>query len=318
MSIEITVGICAYNEGMNIGRLLNNILYKQGLPAKSEVLVVCSGCTDNTTEIVQKYAKEDARVRLYIEKERRGKASAVNHILLNAEGDIIIFIPADVLPHQKCFSKLISKLRDSNVGIVCGKPVPTNSPNSLIGKMVQLLWRFHDHVFIELDDAGLARHASEIFCIRKGIVDKIPTETVNDDAYLAVTAKKKELLVRYEPEACVSICGPKTLLDYFKQRRRIIFGHYQVRKLTGKPTQYIPHLMPLYPSKVLKLVLWLCAEWDIPTFLAFILVEFAVNIVAMIDSISGKSHVQWSISTSTKTATTESNFVPQQKKGLAN
>ena len=56
-----------------------------------------------------------------------------------------------------------------------------------------------------LNDAGLAGHASEVFCVRRGIVHKIPSEIVNDDAYIAVTAKKKGWLIKYEPRASVFI-----------------------------------------------------------------------------------------------------------------
>ena len=90
----ITVGICAYNEEENIDRLLNNILCEQELPTDSEVLVVSSGCTDDTDDVVKRYLKKDSRVRAFFENERRGKASAVNCILSNARGHAILFISA--------------------------------------------------------------------------------------------------------------------------------------------------------------------------------------------------------------------------------
>jgi biofilm PGA synthesis N-glycosyltransferase PgaC len=297
---KITVGICAYNEEMNIGQLLHTILYEQGLPAESEILVVCSGCTDHTVEIVQNYAEKDARIKPIVEKEREGKASAVNHILSSAEGNIILFISADTLPNPKCFPRLVSKLKDKQVGIVCGKPMPLNNTNSLVGKIVQLLWSFHHNVFTELNDATLLKHASEVFCIRKGIANKIPPQTVNDDAYLALTAKKKGWIIHYEPGAVVSICGPKSVLDYFRQRRRIIFGHYQVKKLTGKTPQYLIHMLPLHPIRGVKLTLGICKEWGLRLFSTFILLEFLVNVMATVDVISGKSYARWGISTSTK------------------
>jgi len=153
---------------------------------ESEVLVVCSGCTDNTVESVQAHTKFDKRVRLHVEKERLGKASAINHILSNAKGNIILFVSADTSPSKACFTRLTSKLNTSNVGLVCGNPIPVNRTNSLVGKLVHLLWRLHGEVFLQLNDAGLARHATEIFCIRRGIVDEIPAGTVNDDAYVAL------------------------------------------------------------------------------------------------------------------------------------
>ena len=131
-----------------------------------------------------------------------------------------------------------------------------------MGRLVQLLWSFHGHVFAELNDSGIARHATEMFCIRKGIVDKIPAETVNDDAYIAVTAKKKGWLIKFDAQSKVAICAPTTFKEYFQQRRRIIFGHYQIRKLTGESAQYLVHLMPLQPFQTFKLVLWLFAKYD--------------------------------------------------------
>ena len=300
LSSGVTVGICAYNEGMNIGKLLHNILKVQELPVNSEVLVVCSGCTDNTVQIVEEYTQKDARVQLFLESERKGKASAINHILSNAKGDSILFISADTLPNKGCFSKLASRIELSNVGIVCGQPMPTNNSDSLVGRLVQLLWRFHNHVFTELNDAGLARHATEIFIIRKGIVNKIPPETVNDDAYIALTAKKRGWLVEYETESRVSICGPKTFTEYFQQRRRIIYGHHQVKKLAGESPQHLMHLMPRYPIRVLKLGLWLFRNQDIPTLLVFIITEMMANIAATMDVLLRKPHLIWTVLPSTK------------------
>lgn len=185
------MGICAHNEEMNIRQLLNSIINEQQLIEESEVLVACSGCTDNTLKIVKEFEKTDSRIKTIIEKERKGKASAINQILSTAKNEIIIFISADTLPNKGCFEKLVSRLEDPKIGIVCGKPIPTNTQSTIIGQVVQLLWSFHDRVFIENGKEEKIRHASEIFCIRKNIVNKIPLEVVNDDAYLALTTMKK-------------------------------------------------------------------------------------------------------------------------------
>lgn len=300
LSTQVTVGICAFNEGKNIRHLLENILNEQELSFDSEVLVVCSGCKDNTVDIAQNYAMRDLRVKVAVEEERKGKASAINNILSKAKGDVLIFVSADTLPQKGCFSRLTAKLQTPDVGIVCGNPMPINSPKLLVGKLVQLLWRFHGYVFAQLNEAGLARHATEIFCIRKGIVQKIPDEVVNDDAFIAVIAKKKGWLIKYEPQSRVSICGPTTFDEYFQQRRRIMYGHYQVKKLTGESPQHLMYLMPLHPIKVLKLGLWLTKEHDIPTVIAFLTIEFTANIVAIFDILLRRKHAQWSTLPSTK------------------
>jgi cellulose synthase/poly-beta-1,6-N-acetylglucosamine synthase-like glycosyltransferase len=295
------VGICAYNEEKNIRTLLNNVLHEQSLPINSEILVVCSGCSDATTDIVKEYAEKDFRLKTHIEESRSGKASAINYILNNAIGDVILFVSADTLPKKGSFLRLIAKLQTPTVGIACGNPVPVNPPTSTLGKMVQLLWSFHGHVFAELNDSGLARHATELFCIRKGIVDRIPAETVNDDAYIAVTAKKKGWLIKFDTQSQVLICGPKTFQEYFQQRRRIIFGHFQIRKLTGESPQYLVHLMPLHPLQTLKLVLWLFTKYNPATMAVFLFTEFWVNVFAIGDSVFGKTYFRWSALSSTKT-----------------
>jgi cellulose synthase/poly-beta-1,6-N-acetylglucosamine synthase-like glycosyltransferase len=300
LSSGVTVGICAFNEGKNIGSLLNNILTEQALSADSEVLVVCSGCTDNTVEIVRHFERQDSRVHAYVEGERKGKASAINYILSKARCNSMIFVSADTLPNKGCFSGLLAKLHLPNVGIVCGNPVPVNSSASLTGRMVKLLWSFHDYVFIQLNDAGLARHATEIYSLRKGIVDKIPPEAVNDDAYVALETKKRGWLIKYEAGSQVLICGPQTIHEYLHQRRRVIYGHHQVKKLTGESPQHLMYLMPVLPTKVIELGFWLVRTQNTLTLTAFVLTELTANFVAWWDFVLKKSHSRWFTLASTK------------------
>ncbi|MDP3724382.1 MAG: glycosyltransferase, partial [bacterium] len=89
---SLTIGICAYNEDQNIGHLLDTIGQQQ-LPRNVrllEILVVASGCTDSTVPIVREAAKRDPRIRLFTERKRKGKVTAVNKILRQARGTIII------------------------------------------------------------------------------------------------------------------------------------------------------------------------------------------------------------------------------------
>ena len=295
------MGICAYNEEKNIGHLLNNILVEQQLPLDAEILVVCSGCNDGTVKIVQEYAQNDPRLNAYVEDERHGKASAMNHILANAKGDVILFLSADTLPQERCFTSLTSKLNDPKVGLVCGKPVPVNDSKSLSDTLVNILWQSHDYVFKRLSKDGLARHASEIFCIRTGIVKEIPNDTINDDAFLALAAVKKGWQVAYDPRSSVLICGPKNFPDYLKQRKRVLLGHWQIKKSTGQSPQHLIYLLPLYPKKVLKLLLGLCEEYGLPTFTIFVTLELMINLSVLPSLIRNKPlNNNWSIASSTK------------------
>jgi len=293
------VGICASGDERNLGPLLDNLLWKQGLSRGSEILVVCSGCSERTLSAVRERLG-DARVRLFLEGKRSGKAAAINKILSKAREEHIIFISADVMPRAECFSKLMASM-DDGVGIVSGKPVPLNASSCTSGRLVHLLWRFHHRMFTYLNHAGLLMHASEVYCIRRGIVSAVPQNAVNDDAYMAVTSKAQGWGVRYEPAAQVMIHGPGDVVDYFRQRRRIVYGHYQVRKLTGRFPQYLAYWALMRPTKILRLVLdEMRAERSLPTIAAAFLLELLINFTAIVDFLLGKSHIPWRIIHSTK------------------
>ena len=184
--ISLTVGICAYNEEWNIGSLLENLVKNQCLPSDTEIIVVCSGCKDNTATIVKQFEKRDTRVKLIEEPVRLGKAKAVNKILSEAKGANIIFLSADVTPGPNCLMALERVMVDPAIGISCGKPKPIRRGNLLIRGVVETLWGFHNWQLERLNDEGILMHASEVFCLRNGLVQQIPEDMVNDDAYMAV------------------------------------------------------------------------------------------------------------------------------------
>jgi biofilm PGA synthesis N-glycosyltransferase PgaC len=301
--VSSTIAICAHNEEWNIRELLSNILEVQQIPADSEIITVCSGCTDRTPYVVRDFARRDPRVRLIEESKRLGKATAVNRILKEAKGEQIVLISADVVPRAGCVRGLIRAMADEKVGISCGKPEPISRGRKLIRELVGTLWGFHNWQLEKLNHAGLLMHASEVFCMRNGIVKSIPKEMVNDDAFLAVAAKKEGYLIKYVPESEIKIYGPQTVTDYVRQRRRIIAGHYQVRVATGEFSQYVLYSLLVRPMLTLRtLVEYVSAKREITGLLVTPLVELVSNLLALLDSVRGRSHTIWSISATTKTA----------------
>src|SRR5215469_14743809 len=97
--IGCSVGIMAYNEEANISHTIHAVLEQQGPSMRiEEIIVVASGCTDNTVSIVAEIALKEPRVRLCVQEKREGKASAINLFLKQAVSPVAILIGADVLP----------------------------------------------------------------------------------------------------------------------------------------------------------------------------------------------------------------------------
>lgn len=90
---ELSVIVPTYNVGNNIKRCLESIR-NQNLEGV-EILVINDGSTDNTSEIINEYIKENPEKITYYEKENTGVADTRNFGISKAKGKYILFIDAD-------------------------------------------------------------------------------------------------------------------------------------------------------------------------------------------------------------------------------
>jgi glycosyltransferase involved in cell wall biosynthesis len=111
----VTVFINAYNYGRFLGRAIESAIAQTYPPSRIEILVVDDGSTDETPQIVQRYAN---RVR-YVRKARGGQASALNEGFRQAQGDIICLLDADDYFYPDKVRRVVEVFRDSpGVGLV--------------------------------------------------------------------------------------------------------------------------------------------------------------------------------------------------------
>lgn len=226
-TLACSLGITAHNEEANIGRLLERVLTQQldrvSLP---QIIIVASGCTDRTEEIVRHYAARDARITLLVQEKREGKASAINLFMRHATQPILVLCSADLLPEVNALEKLVLPLADPEVGITGCRPVPVNDPQTFMGFAVHLLWELHHQINLSGFKAG------EMIAYRHVFV-RIPYDTAVDEASVEPVIRGQGYKVQYAPEAIVYNKGAETVADFLRQRRRIHAGHLTVRKTLG-------------------------------------------------------------------------------------
>jgi len=219
MMFNLSIGIMAYNEEANIGRLLGTILKQCFIHAYlEEIFVVASGCTDRTEAIVQDFMKQDKRIKLLIQPQREGKASAINLFLSKASGDIFILESGDTVPKEGTLDKLVTPFRDPNIGMTGAHPIPVNSKDSFIGFTVNLMWSLHHKI------ALLTPKLGELVAFRN-FVKEIPSDTAVDEASIEAIIRDAGYELYYVPDAFVKNKGPENIRDFIKQRRRIAAGH---------------------------------------------------------------------------------------------
>jgi len=241
--LEISIGIMAYNEEANIGRLLESVISQRFDHGRlNEIFVVASGCTDRTEDIVRKFVERDGRIRLLSQARREGKASAINLFLSKAAGKVFILESGDTIPDPGTLDHLVAPFEDDRIGMTGAHPVPVNPSDTFVGFSVNLMWNLHHKI------ALLTPKLGELVAFRD-VVRKIPGDTAVDEASIEAIIRKAGYELRYVPEAIVRNKGPENIKDFLKQRRRIAVGH----KLLVHDDGY--EVSTMDPKKILRMLL---------------------------------------------------------------
>ncbi len=225
--LRCSVGITAYNEEDNIGPLLDAML-DQHLHAVeiSEIIVVASGCTDNTVPIIRSYLARDPRVQLIEQADRRGKTSAINLFLQAAKEDILVLESGDTMPHENAVENLVRVFYDPTVGMTGAHKIPVNTPDHLVGLFTHLRLRMEHELCLDIPRLG------EMIAFRR-VLEQIPPDVAMDEAFVEAIVIKYGLKVVYSPDAVVYNTGPDTVSDFVRQRRRNHAGHLYLSRKYG-------------------------------------------------------------------------------------
>jgi biofilm PGA synthesis N-glycosyltransferase PgaC len=222
--LHVSVGVMAYNEERNIGRLLDALVHQDlALAAIREIVVVSSGSTDGTDAIVSDWSQREPRIRLVRQERREGKASAINLFLKSVAGDVVVLESGDTIPAPDCIERLVAPFANADVGMTGARPVPVDDPGTFMGFVVHMLWRLHHRLALRHPKLG------EMVAFRSS-VRAIPGESAVDEASIEAIAVSEGKVLRYVPEAVVYNKGASNVRDFLKQRRRIYAGHLWLEK----------------------------------------------------------------------------------------
>lgn len=226
--MEIAVGICAYNEEQIIERSIRSV-YSQKLSGVTvkEVLVVSSGSTDRTDDIVRGLSNEFPNLKLFRQEKREGKNSAINCYLDNKTCDIVVMLNADnAFGTEDSLQRLVEPLFDGHVGITGGHPVPTNDKTTKIGFAVNLMWCMHHQLALQHPKIG------ELIAFRD-IGTRLPTDMQSDEDIIRMRIEDAGMICVYVPDCIVVNRGPETEEDFIKQRVRVNVGECTMKKKYG-------------------------------------------------------------------------------------
>lgn len=221
--IKVSIGIPVYNEEKNIDCLLRRIT---SLGEDYEIIVVSSGSTDCTNEIVRNYDN----VTLIVEDVRQGKVSAIKKIIENAKGDVIVLSDGDVLLDKSSVTNITKCFDDPQVLACTGRVEPIHGKSNMMNKISSIACSIWDEFRRDNDHSGNFLYPTGyLHAIRKDTLESVIIENriINDDAAIAVILFRQGVSYRYCRDAVVKVRFPDNISDYFKQKVRTRLGRRQ-------------------------------------------------------------------------------------------
>jgi len=296
---DFSIGICAADRATNLKDLLTLIEsepYPKGF-ALTTVVIVASGCDPKTLLPIRELVKQRNRFILIEESIRRGKANAINQIIELFKGQFLVLVNSDAHPEPGAISKLLTEIAgDNHVGMVSASPVVGKS-TGITGAVLRLMWGVHNQCLLTLNEEDKNNHCcDELIVIRAEAVRKLPNDTVNDGAFLAGSAYRAGHMIKFCEAAKVKIDVPRQFCDLLRQRRRIVYGHVQIRRSVGKSPRTIESMLVNNPRLSLSILIQTLAKSPgsaLALPVAVIGEAFSVAFAISDNLTSIKKHVPW-------------------------
>lgn len=235
----ISIGIVAYNEGLSVYQALRSLIVaSERCSEPVEIIVVASGCTDNTIAEARRALAHHNQHTLFVENERQGKAAALNKVAELASGEILVLCDADVrVDSQSIFSLSKAFMEDPELEVASAKVSVLRGPNKVLTKIGELSAQALDNYRQLPSGEGLWMVCGHLYAVKTIAWKDIPEYVVSDDVYIGLRSVSQGRKIRYVHEALVYIYYPQTWGDYFSQklrnrfaRRQLAEGNFQLKQ----------------------------------------------------------------------------------------
>jgi cellulose synthase/poly-beta-1,6-N-acetylglucosamine synthase-like glycosyltransferase len=244
-SIEPTVSllVAAYNEEDVIAAKIENSLALDYPVERLETVVASDGSSDATNAIAARYA-DGKRVRLVAFPANRGKLAALNDVIPQLTGEIVVFSDASSMLTPESIRVLVRSFADPEVGAVSGSYLVLNPARAALGKQEDFYWRFETALKAaegELNST-LGAHGA-LYAIRRDLYPFPERGVINDDFVIPLRIVARGYRAVYEPDAVAVEEAHE--MEGFRRRVRITSGNIQ--QLSELPRLLLPlRAVPLF------------------------------------------------------------------------
>jgi len=230
---RVSIVIAARNEGARLAARMDNLLSLDYPAGKRQIVVVSDGSTDDTLEVLARYAGCVDVVAI----PTGGKAVALNAGVARATGDVLVFTDARQMFEANALRELVAPLANPSIGAVTGELLldaesPGLAAQSTIAEGVGLYWKYEKQIRRSESaiDSTLGATGA-IYAMRRSLFRPLPPDTLLDD----VLAPMRVVLAGYRVvfnERARAFDRAAVDADAEARRKvRTIAGNYQILAL---------------------------------------------------------------------------------------
>lgn len=250
---SVSIIIAAYNEEAVIELKLKNTLALDYPSSKLQIIVAAQGSTDDTSTVATSFGN----VLVLHEKERKGKAAAINEAIKHAVHPVVVLTDANTLLSVETLKHLIAPFTDVKTGAVAGeKKVISVDGTAVSGE--GLYWKYESWLKQqETRFYTVVGAAGELFALRKELFVPVPEQTITDDFFISVNINFQHKKVQYAANAVSTETASVSLKDEWKRKVRIAAGGFQSLFLLSKalnPLRYPLLAFQFFSHRVLRWV----------------------------------------------------------------
>jgi len=231
--------IPAHNEDKVIGRTIASMLELNYPKDKLKIVVINDGSTDETKNIILKYAAIDERVVLFdVPKGEggKGKSRALNLGINQVNSEIVAIYDADNTPDKEALRYLVTQLvSNKELGAVIGKFRTVNKDRNLLTRFINIetlsfqsmlqagRWQMHN----------IATLPGTNFVMWHHIIKDLngwDEDALTEDSELSIRIYELGYKIKFIPYAITYEQEPETWKAWIKQRVRWVRGNNYVSK----------------------------------------------------------------------------------------
>ena len=259
--MDISVFIPVYRESNQVLGVLKELLSQN---VSKEIFVTVDEPTEEFSERISQL--HDEQVRFFVNKERTGKANALNEAAKLASGKVFLFLDSDVqiTSDPDFLKKVIMEMQMTDV-LDIKKEV--SKDKSFLSRMA-----YYEYFTFNVSSWLSSRYMNKCpcvngaaFAIKREIFEKAGGfhKVVAEDIDLAIRVFLQDGRFAYTTDVEVKNVVYSDWGKWFKQRRRWAIGQglwtvdwYRdlIKKFVQKPQVFLPSLFFLYPTLAIFLV----------------------------------------------------------------